>query len=106
MRDEHRGKTMSRANTRIILAIALSVAGVAPALAGANDDATIRRLGPTESISPQAAQQAPFRAPVRVFAGAQASAARVYPGKRSYHGTDPDPRIRSQLVRDCPELRV
>ena len=97
---------MSTSKTGISLALGLMVAGAAPALAGPNDDALIRRLGPTESISSQASRVAPSQFSAQTFASAYASAARVYPGGRTYHGTDPDARIRAALVRDCPTYRL
>ena len=97
---------MSTSKKSITLAIALMVAGAAPAFAGASDDAMIRRLGPTESISSQASRVAPSQFAAPAVAGAYASAARAYPGGRTYHGTDPDPRIRAGLERDCPTYRL
>ena len=97
---------MSTSKMSITLALALMVAGAAPAFAGASDDAMIRRLGPTESISPQASRVAPSQFSAQPFAGAYASAARAYPGGRTYHGTDPDARVRAGLERDCPNYRL
>ena len=100
---------MLTSKTGIILALALMVAGAAPAFAGASDDAMIRRLGPTESISSQASSLAPLPFSAQAFAGARAYAAPLapaYQGGREYIGTDPDPSILSQLRRDSANDRL
>ncbi len=81
---------MYRSKMSITLALALIGAGA----------------GPTESISSQASRVAPAQFSAQPFAGAYASAARAYPGGRTYHGTDPDARVRAGLERDCPNYRL
>lgn len=101
---------MSTSKTSITLALALMVAGAAPAFAGASEEeAMIRRLAPTESISSQASRVAPAQFSAQPFAGARAYAAPpapAYRGGREYIGTDPDPSILSQLQRDSANDRL
>ncbi len=99
---------MSRSNTGIILALAVTLASATAASAQARRYAT----APTPAgwsqldyehwaLSHQnETQYRPGR--TQTFARSFASAAPLFPGGRSYYETDPDPRIRFQLLREAP----
>lgn len=95
---------MSRIHVGMIVGLAMTVVGTAPAFAGLNGTESMQRMMSAKPVAAASTQDA--AAKLQVVAASRASAARVYPGGRAYHGTDPDAFIRSQLVRDCPDLRL
>ena len=94
---------MSKARMTIVFAIALSVAGATSAFAqtaGLEDADHTSRGHPTPTQ-----WNAALHAHAQVLVAPGFSSAPAYTGGRAYIGTDPDPAVRSLLLRDAPADR-